>query len=213
MFFQETQGATPVFLNTENEEFESGKMVFEKPSKQMTQHLKPLYIKVHMTGRPVNKVLVDNGIAVNILPYKMLSKLAKIEEDLTPSDMAVNGFIVEPTITKGIIPIQVKVGSKVTTTAFFVVNTKSVYNALLGRDWIHSNWVIPSSLHKVIMFWKDNNSIEIVIAGDKPYAICNNVNAILNDKNISIVKFAGLNKRQQIQLLLNICWMRNRHLK
>jgi hypothetical protein len=136
---QKAQGATPVLLVAENESFEEGKMVFEKPSKQMTQHLKPLYIKAHMNGRPVNKVLVDNGATVNILPYKMLSKLAKTEEDLTSLDMAVNGFIGEPTLTKGIIPIQIKVGSKVNTTAFFVVNTKSAYNALLGRDWIHSN--------------------------------------------------------------------------
>jgi hypothetical protein len=62
---------------TENEGFEIGKMVFEKPSKQMTQYLKPLYIKAYMNGRPMNKVLVDNGVAVNILSYKMLSKLAK----------------------------------------------------------------------------------------------------------------------------------------
>jgi hypothetical protein len=161
----------------------------------MTQHLKPLYIKAYMNGRSVNKVLVDNGAAVNILPYKMLSKLAKTEEDLTPSDMAVNGFIGEPNITKEIILIQIKVESKVNTAAFFVVNTKSAYNALLGRDWIHSNWVVPSSLHQVIMFWKDNNSIEIVMADDKPFTVCNNIDAMLYNKNMSIVKFAGLNNR------------------
>ena len=130
---QKAQGATPVLLVTENESFETGKMMFEKPSKQMTQYLKSLYIKAHMNGRPVNQVLVDNGAAVNILPYKMLSKLAKTEEDLTPSDMIVNGFTGESTITKGIIPIQIKVGSKVNTTAFFVVNIKLAYNALLGK--------------------------------------------------------------------------------
>jgi hypothetical protein len=84
-----------------------------------------------MNGRPVNKVLVYNGAAVNIFPYKMLSKLAKTEEDLTLLDMAVNGFTGEPTLTKGIIPIQIKVGSKVNTSAFFIVNKKSTYNALL----------------------------------------------------------------------------------
>ena len=169
MKFRRLRGATPVLLVIENEGFAAGKMLFEKPSKQMTQHLKPLYIKAHMNGRPVNKVLVDNGLVVNIFPYKMLSKLAKTEEDLTPSDMTVNGFIGEPTLTKGIIPIQIKVRSTDNITTFFVVNTKSAYNALLGRDWIHSNWVVPSSLHQVIMFWKDNNSIEIVMADDKPF--------------------------------------------
>jgi hypothetical protein len=182
-------------LVTENESFEACKMVFKKPSKQMTQHLKPLYIKAHMNGRPVNKVLVDNGAAVNILPYKMISKLAKTEEDLTLSDMAVNGFTGEPILIKGTIPIQIKVGGKVNTIAFLVVNTKSAYNALLGRDWIHSNWVVPSSLHQVIMFWKYNNSIEIVMANDKPFTVCNNVDAMLYNENMSIVKFAGLNNR------------------
>uniref|UniRef100_A0A2N9EJ07 Reverse transcriptase domain-containing protein n=1 Tax=Fagus sylvatica TaxID=28930 RepID=A0A2N9EJ07_FAGSY len=47
--------------------------------------------------------------------------------------MAVNGFTGEPTLTKGIIPIQIKVGSKVNTSAFFIVNKKSTYNALLVK--------------------------------------------------------------------------------
>ena len=45
------------------------------------------------------------------------------------------------------------------------------------------------------MFRKDNNSIEIVMADDKPFTICNNVDAMLDNKNMSIVKFAGLNNR------------------
>jgi hypothetical protein len=45
------------------------------------------------------------------------------------------------------------------------------------------------------MFWKDNNSIEIVTADDKPFTVCNNVDAMLYNKNMSIVKFAGLNNR------------------
>jgi hypothetical protein len=45
------------------------------------------------------------------------------------------------------------------------------------------------------MFWKDNNSIEIVMADDKPFTVCNNVDAMLYNKNMSIVKFAGLNNK------------------
>jgi hypothetical protein len=105
----------------------------------MCQHLKPLYIKVHMDGRPVNRVLVDNGAAVNILPTSMLRKLLKTENDLIATDVSVSGFAGGATKTKGVIPIEVKVGSKVAIIAFFVVNTNSAYNALLGRDCIHSN--------------------------------------------------------------------------
>ena len=105
-----------------------------------------------MNGRPVNRVLVDNGAAVNILPTSMLRKLLKTENDLIATDVFVSGFAGGATKTKGVIPIEVKVGSKIATVAFFVVNTDLAYNALLGRDWINSNWVVPSSLHQVLVF-------------------------------------------------------------
>ena len=105
----------------------------------MCQHLKPLYIKAHMDRRPMNRVLVDNGAAVNILLTSMLKKLLKTENDLIAIDVSVSGFAGGATKTKGVILIEVKVGSKVATVAFFIVNTNSAYDALLGRDWIHSN--------------------------------------------------------------------------
>ena len=104
----EARGASPILLVLEEDEPEQGKIVFEKPTKKMTQHLKPLYIKVHIDGGLVNMVLVDNGATINIMYVSMLSKLAKIGKDLTPSDMVVNDFTKEATKTKGIIPIKVK---------------------------------------------------------------------------------------------------------
>ena len=105
-----------------------------------------------MDSRPVNRILVDNGVAVNILPTPMLRKLLKTESDLIATDVSVSGFFGGATKTKSVIPIEVKVGNKVAIIAFFVVNTNLAYNALLGRDWIHSNWVIPSSLHQLLVF-------------------------------------------------------------
>jgi hypothetical protein len=48
----------------------------------MTKHLRPLYIKAHIDGKPVSRVLVDNGAAVNILPLRMVRRLSKSEQDL-----------------------------------------------------------------------------------------------------------------------------------
>jgi hypothetical protein len=165
-----------------------GKIVFEKPTLSMCQYLKPLYIKAHMDGRPVNRVLVDNGAAVNILPTSMLRKLLKTESDLIETDVSVSGFAGGATKTKRVIPIKVKVGRKVAIIAFFVVNTDSAYNALLGRDWIHSNWVVPSSLHQLLVFWKDDNNIEVVKADERPFvAYNNNVDAQLYNDCVGIV--------------------------
>ena len=65
-------------------------------------------------------------------------------------------------------------GNKITNVAFFVVHTKAAYNALLGREWIHSNWVIPSSLHQSLMFWNNDNSVEMVKVDNRPFEACNN---------------------------------------
>jgi hypothetical protein len=40
--------------------------VFEKPEK-LGQHMKPLYIKGHLDGKPVSRMLVDDGACVNIM--------------------------------------------------------------------------------------------------------------------------------------------------
>jgi hypothetical protein len=182
-------------LAEEEECRDTGKIIFEKPTLAMCQHLKPLYIKAHMDGRPVNRVLVDNEAAVNILPTSILRKLLKTENDLIVTDVSVSGFASGATKTKGVIPIEVKVGSKIATVAFFVVNTDSAYNALLGRDWIHSNWVVPSSLHQVLVFWKDNNNIEVVKADERPFVTYNNnVDAQLYNDYVGIVKFTRIDQ-------------------
>jgi hypothetical protein len=83
----------------------------------------------------------------------------------------------------------------VATIAFFVVNTYSTYNALLGRDWIHFNWVVPSSLHQLLDFWKDDNNIEVVKADERPFVTYNNnIDAQLYNDCVGIVKFTGIDQ-------------------
>ena len=48
----------------------------------------------------------------------------------------------------GVLPIDITVGSKTSLSTFFFINSTANYNALLGRDWIHVNWCVSSSLHQ-----------------------------------------------------------------
>jgi hypothetical protein len=47
--------------------------VFEKP-KNPGHHMKPLYIKEYLDGKPINRMLVDGGACVNIMPYNLFEK-------------------------------------------------------------------------------------------------------------------------------------------
>jgi hypothetical protein len=57
------------------------------------------------------------------------------------------------------------VGSKTTSTAFIVVDTKGKYNALLSRDWIHANGCVPSTLHQCVIQWI-GNEVEVIKADE-----------------------------------------------
>ncbi|KAK1685734.1 hypothetical protein QYE76_046582 [Lolium multiflorum] len=55
-------------------------------------HLKALYLKGYINGQPVNKMLVDTGAAVNIMPYSMLRRLGRSNEDLIKTNVTLSDF-------------------------------------------------------------------------------------------------------------------------
>jgi hypothetical protein len=57
------------------------------------------------------------------------------------------------------------IGSKTLLTTFFVIEGKGAYSLLLGRDWIHANCCIPSTMHRQLVQWVDDD-VEVVQADD-----------------------------------------------
>jgi hypothetical protein len=55
--------------------------VFEKPA-VAGEHMKPLYIKGHLDGKPVGRMMVDGGASVNIMPLALFERLGHGEHDL-----------------------------------------------------------------------------------------------------------------------------------
>jgi hypothetical protein len=56
--------------------------VFERPDISMMHHLKPLFIQAKINGVGVNKVLVDGGATVNLIPKSFLGKIRLVDSDL-----------------------------------------------------------------------------------------------------------------------------------
>ena len=87
---------------------------------KMTRHIKPLYVRAHLNGRSVSKVLIDNGLAVNVMPLRMLRALGMSINDLIETEVVVSAFTGEVSKTLGIPPIYITIGSKTAISAFFV---------------------------------------------------------------------------------------------
>jgi hypothetical protein len=137
-------------------------VIFKKPEKP-ERHLKPLFIRGHIDGKPIGRMLVDGGAGVNIMPFSVFSKLNRKESELMKTNMGLSGFSGELSEAKGVISMELTVGSKTLPTAFFVVDVKGRYNVLLGRDWIHANCCVPSTLHQCLIQWVDDD-VEVIEA-------------------------------------------------
>jgi predicted aspartyl protease len=96
--------------------------------------LKALYLKGYINGHPVNKILVDTGAAVNIMPYSVLHRLGRFAEDLIKTNITLSDFNGHLSEAQGVLNVDLTVGSKIVPTSFFIVSSKSTYTVLLGRD-------------------------------------------------------------------------------
>ena len=59
--------------------------IFDKPVKHW--HLKALYVKGLVDGKPMGKILVDRGASINLMSYTTFCKLGKGPGDLIETDM------------------------------------------------------------------------------------------------------------------------------
>jgi hypothetical protein len=132
-------------------DFRPWPVIFEKPREKNYKHLKALYLKGYINGHLVNKMLGDTGAVVNIMPYSMLHRLGHSVKDLIKTNITLSDFNGLASEVQGILNVDLTVGSKTIPTSFFIVSSKSTYTVLLGRDWIHANCCIPSTLHQCLI--------------------------------------------------------------
>ncbi|KEH41296.1 hypothetical protein MTR_1g048120 [Medicago truncatula] len=73
------------FVNNGSED--NRKAIFEQLDDSMKNHLKTLFIQAKVDEIGVNKVLVDGGTAVNLMPQSLLKRIDKTDKDLKPHNV------------------------------------------------------------------------------------------------------------------------------
>lgn len=66
--------------------------VLENTYMGMKSHLKPLFIKAKVDNFCVNKVQVDSGTTVNLMPQSMLIRIGKFDKNLWPHNMVLSNY-------------------------------------------------------------------------------------------------------------------------
>jgi hypothetical protein len=172
-------GSVPPEKHLAHLDFGPKDAIFQKP-KDTDNHLKALYMKGHINGKPISRMLVDGGAIVNLMSYSLLKKLGGSVEELIKTNKTVSGVGGgEPMGAKGVISMEVTIGSKTLATAFFVTEIQGNFSLIHCRDWIHANKCVPSTLHQMLIQWVDDE-VEVV-HGDNSACV-----AVANSHSIGI---------------------------
>jgi hypothetical protein len=124
---------------------------FTKP-KELINHLKPLFVRGHIAGISIAKMLVDGGATVNLMPFSLYRKLGKQDDELVKTNMTLSGVGTDSSIkAREVTPVELTIGTKTLAAAFFVADVEGNYSLILGRDWIHANQCVPYTLHQMLL--------------------------------------------------------------
>jgi hypothetical protein len=108
-------------------------------------------------------MFVNGGAAVNLMMYFMFKKLGREYDELVKTNLTLNGMAGNLMEVRGVISMELTMGSKSLATTFFVIKVQGNHSVILGRDWIHANRCVHSTLHQFLIQWIDNE-IEVVHA-------------------------------------------------
>ena len=96
-------------------------------------HNKALHISIECNGNTLAHMLVDTGSSLNVLPKSVIDRLECEGLVLKPSDIVVRSFDGSKRIVHEEVNLQIKVGSQVFDSTFYVMDIRPSYSCLLGR--------------------------------------------------------------------------------
>jgi hypothetical protein len=138
--------------------------------------LKTLYVRSHIDGTLISRILIDGGGTVNLMPYSLYRKLGKQDSDLIRTNMILSGVgCNNPIEAKGFISVELTIETKTLVVAFFIDEVEGNYSIILGTDWIHTNQCVPSTVHQILLQWVGNevetthaDATACIVVGDVP---------------------------------------------
>jgi hypothetical protein len=113
-------------------------------------------------------MLVDGSAAVNLMPYFIIKKLGREDDELVKSNLTLNGMGGNPMEARRVVSMELTIGSKSLLTTFFIVEVQGNYSIIFAHDWIHTNHCVPSTLHQFLIQWIDDK-IEVVHTNASAY--------------------------------------------
>ena len=102
-------------------------------------HTRPLQITIECMGTKVLVVLIDNGSALNVCPFRTALTIGLDMETIIPSPLTIRANDNTSRKVIGTFKAPYKIGPIETIVGFHVMDITTNYNLLLGKAWLHPN--------------------------------------------------------------------------
>lgn len=129
--------STNIITSTKDELIEDG-----------TGHTKSLHITLECKGMIVERVLIDNGSALNVCQLITIDKLSIGCSSIREKGMMVRAFNDSKSVAMGEVDITLEIVPCQFVIPFVVIDISTTFNMLLACPWIHTTGAITSSLHQ-----------------------------------------------------------------
>ncbi|KAM1789817.1 hypothetical protein ACFX12_033939 [Malus domestica] len=130
-------------------------------------HNRHLFVSGYVREHKVNRMLVDGGSAINIMPKSTMTTIGIKTDELSLSRLLIQGFNQGGQRAMGMIRVEITIGELKSSTIFHVIDARTSYGLLLGRPWIHANGVVPSTLHQRLKFYREE--VKVIYGDTKPF--------------------------------------------
>ena len=101
-------------------------------------HNLALHVKVQIFRTLVHRVLIDNGVGLNIISFNVIQQLGMPKFSIEPKcKITIKAYDEVERPSKGLIMLPISVGLIEKDVVFQVLDIPIAYNLLLGHPWIH----------------------------------------------------------------------------
>ncbi|KAM2661173.1 hypothetical protein EV2_023515 [Malus domestica] len=130
-------------------------------------HNHPLFVSRYVKEHKVNRMLMDGGSTINIMPKSTMATVSIKADELSLSRLLIQGFNQGGQRAMCMIRMEMTIGELKSSTIFHVIDARTSYGLLLGRPWIHVNGVVPSTIHQCLKFYREG--VKVIYGNTKPF--------------------------------------------
>jgi len=107
----------------------------------------------YIKEQKVDRILVYEGSAINIMPKSIMHDLGITIEELLKSRILIQGFNLEVQRAIDMIRVKLVTGDLSMSSIFHVIDAKTSYKLLPGWPWLYEHGIVTSTLHQCLKYY------------------------------------------------------------